>query len=141
MYKKILVSYDGSDGSKIALNSAIEIAKSLDAKITALWVGGFKPYYHETVAEVDEENESINSFAAKLKNEIKNTSNKEGIHIEFTHLQGNPAKLIVEFASKQKFDLIVIGGMGHSGLWGNNLGHVTDKVSENAKCDILIARR
>jgi nucleotide-binding universal stress UspA family protein len=135
MYNNILVAYDGSEGAKKALNSSIEIAKALNAKLIAIWVGGFRPYYHETVAEIDEENRSIDSFSAKMKKEIKAISHQVEIEIEYAHLQGNPAKLIVEYAEKNKVDLILMGCKGHSGLWGNDLGHVTDKVSENAKCN------
>jgi nucleotide-binding universal stress UspA family protein len=67
MYKNILVAYDGSEGAKIALNNSLIFAKALKAKLTALWVGGYMPYYHETVAEVEEENKAIYSFSAKLK--------------------------------------------------------------------------
>jgi len=141
MYKNILVAYDGSDGANVALKSAMILSKSLKSRLFALWVGGFRPYYHETVAEIDEENKSIENFSAKLKKELKCISKKEDIEIEYAHLQGNPAKLIVEFAEKNKVDLIVMGCEGHSGLWGNDLGHVTDKVSENAKCNVLIARK
>jgi len=141
MYKNILVAYDGSEGAKIALNNAVHLAKCLKAKLTALWVGGYRPYYHETVAEIDEETKSIEKFSAKLKKELNLISKDIGIDIEYAHLQGNPAKLIVEFAQNNKIDLIVMGCKGHSGLWGNDLGHVTDKVSENAKCNVLIARK
>jgi nucleotide-binding universal stress UspA family protein len=141
MYKNILVAYDGSEGAKIALNNSLIFAKALKAKLTALWVGGYMPYYHETVAEVEEENKAIYSFSAKLKKELSSISHKENIEIEYAHLQGNPAKLIIEFAEKNSVDLIIVGCKGHSGLWGNDLGHVTDKVSENAKCNVLIARR
>ena len=141
MYQNILVAYDGSEGAKKALNNSLVLAKALKAKLIALWVGGFRPYYHETVAEIDEENKAIDTFSAKLKREIKCKSQEEGYEIEYAHLQGNPAKLIVEFAEKNKMDLIVMGCGGHSGLWGNDLGHVTDKVSENAKCNVLIVRK
>ncbi len=141
MYKHILVAYDGSDGAKIALNNAAHLAKCLKARLVALWVGGFRPYYHETVAEIDEETKSIEKFSAKLKKELGLMSKELGVDIEYAHLQGNPAKLIVEFAEKKGVDLIVMGCKGHSGLWGNDLGHVTDKVSENAKCNVLIARK
>lgn len=141
MYKNILVAYDGSEGAKIALNNSLVIAKALKAKLIALWVGGFRAYYHETVAEIDEENKAIENFSAKLKKELNSISKHEGIEIEYAHVQGNPAKLIAEYAEKNKADLIVIGCKGHSGLWGNDLGHVTDKVSENAKCNVLIARK
>lgn len=141
MYKHILVAYDGSDGAKVALNNAAHLAKCLKARLVALWVGGFRPYYHETVAEIEEETKSIDKFSAKLKKELGLMSREYGVDIEYAHLQGNPAKLIVEFAEKNGVDLIVMGCKGHSGLWGNDLGHVTDKVSENAKCNVLIARK
>ena len=141
MYQNILVAYDGSEGAVKALNSALIIAKSLSSHIIALWVGGYRAYYHETVAEIDEENKSIEAFSAKLKKDLRILSKCEGIDIEYAHLQGNPAKLIVEYAGKNKVDLIVMGCRGHSGLWGNDLGHVTDKVSENAKCNVLIVRK
>ena len=141
MYKNILVAYDGSEGAKKALQNAIFLANAAGAKVTALWVGGFRPYYHETVAEIDEENKAIDQFAFKLKKELKAVSCQEKIDIEFAHLQGNPAKLIVQYAEKNKIDLVVIGCKGHSGIWGNDLGHVTDKVSENAKCNVLIIRK
>ena len=141
MYKNILVAFDGSEGAQKALQNAIFLTKASGAKLTALWVGGFRPYYHETVAEIDEENKAIDQFASKLKKELKAVSCQEKIDIEFAHLQGNPAKLIVQYAEKNKIDLIVIGCKGHSGIWGNDLGHVTDKVSENAKCNVLIIRK
>jgi nucleotide-binding universal stress UspA family protein len=141
MYKNILVAYDGSEGAKRALNNSLTIAKALQAKLIALWVGGYRAYYHETVAEIDEENKSIENFSAKMKKELKTISYEQGIEIEYAHLQGNPAKLIVEYAEQNHIDLIVMGCHGHSGLWGNDLGHVTDKVSENAKCNVLIARK
>ena len=141
MFKNILIAYDGSEGAKKALNNAITLAKSLQARLIALWVGGYRAYYHETVAEIDEENKAIDSFSHKLKRELKCLSMEQDFEIEYAHLQGNPAKLIVEFAEKNKIDLIIIGCKGHSGLWGNDLGHVTDKVSETAKCNVLIARK
>jgi nucleotide-binding universal stress UspA family protein len=141
MNKNILVAYDGSEGAEKALNNAIELSKALKAKLVALWIGGFRPYYHETVAEIDEESKAIDRFSSKLKKKLKVKSHEEGIEIDYAHLQGNPAKLIVEYADKNHIDLIAMGCGGHSGLWGNDLGHVTDKVSENAKCNVLITRK
>ena len=141
MNKNILVAYDGSEGAEKALNNAIEISIGLQSKLTALWIGGFMPYYHETIAEIDEESKAIDSFSHKLKKKLKIKSQEVGIEIEYAHLKGNPAKLIVEYAEKNHIDMIVMGCRGHSGLWGNDLGHVTDKVSENAKCNVLITRR
>jgi nucleotide-binding universal stress UspA family protein len=141
MYNNILIAYDGSAGSKNALNHAISITKAFNSKLTAIWIGGYRSYYHETVAEIEEENKSILIYAAKINKELQNISKQENIEIDFVYLQGNPAKLIVEFAQNNHIDLLVIGCRGHSNLWGNSLGQVADKVSENAKCNVLIIRK
>ena len=140
MYKKILVAFDGSEGAKKALNSTLSIGKALKSEIIALWVGGYRAYYHETVAEIEEESKAIINFSEKLKKELNSISKKEEIEIKFAYLQGNPAKLIAQFAEKNEIDLIVLGCKGHSGLWGNLLGHTPDKISENAHCSVLIVR-
>jgi nucleotide-binding universal stress UspA family protein len=141
MYKKILIAYDGSEGAGRAIKSAIELGHALQAEVTAIWVGGFRPYYHETVGEIEEENRAIDQFSSRIRKELKAISKENNLEITFVHLQGNPAKLIVEYAEENHVDLIVMGCKGHSGLWGNDLGHVTDKVSENARCNVLIVRK
>lgn len=140
MYKKILVGYDGSDGSKLALEHGIHLAKELGAELTALWVRGSLPHYPETVDEVEEEKESAMSFLQAITKDLIAYSKKNGIKIHAESKTGHPAKTIADFAKASGFDLIVLGHRGHSGLWGSFLGHTTDKVSENAHCSVLIVR-
>ena len=40
MFKKILVAYDGSEGSKIAVKKAAEVAAKFGAEVTLLTIGG-----------------------------------------------------------------------------------------------------
>jgi nucleotide-binding universal stress UspA family protein len=140
MYKNILIGYDGSEGSKKALEKAIKLAKTFNSEISALWVKGSLPHYPETIDEIDEEEESANVFFQKLKIEIETLSKQENLKIQINTKPGNPAKIIVDYIKKYKTDLVIMGHRGHSNLWGNFLGHVTDKVSENAGCDVLIVR-
>ena len=141
MFKNILIAYDGSDGSKECLNAGTEISKGLNANLIALWVGGYKPYYHETKGEIDEEILAVEKFAQKLKQQIDEYNTTESMKIRFDYVIGNPAKEIVAYAKKNKADTIIIGYKGHSGLWENLLGHVADKVSENASCNVLIVKK
>lgn len=140
MYKKILVAYDGSEGSRKALEHAIRLAQELGSQIFALWVRGSLPHYPETVDEVEEEKEAADSFLKRLTGELMDFSKKYGIEIRADSKTGHPAKTIVDYAREHGFDLIVLGHRGHSGLWGSFLGHTTDKVSENAHCSVLIVR-
>ena len=140
MYKNILVAYDGSEGSRHALEQAIQLAKNLNSSLTALWVRSSLPHYPETVDEVEEVKGAADAFLQKLSKELLNYSRKNKIDIKADTREGHPAKTIVDFAREGNFDLIVLGNRGHSGLWGDFLGHTTDRVSESARCDVLIVR-
>jgi nucleotide-binding universal stress UspA family protein len=141
MYKKILIGFDSSEGAKSALIEAVKLAKALGSELTAIWVRGSLPHFPETVDEVEEENSSANSFFKKLTKEIHSISNQLGKEINVVCKSGNPAKTIMEFSKANDFDLIILGSKGASGLWGNVLGHVSDRVSENAYCSVLIVRK
>jgi len=141
MYKKILIAYDGSEGSKFALTTAIELAKQCGAKLSAIWVKSKLPHYPETVSEINEEQTAADLFLEGLKKDLMEYSQKYGIEIDFYYVSGNPSKVIVSYAKGQDFDSIVLGNEGHSGLWGSSLGHTADRVSEHAHCSVLIVRR
>ena len=141
MYKNFLVAYDGSDGSKIALLSGIELAKHTDAKLEAIWIKSKLPHYPETVSEISEEQTAANSFLDVLREELKEYERQFGVKIGFYAVAGNPSKMIVSYAKEKQFDLIVIGNQGHSSLWGASLGHTADRVSEYAHCSVLIVRK
>jgi nucleotide-binding universal stress UspA family protein len=140
MYKKIVVGYDGSDGSKAALIQALRLAKELGAEVTALWIRGKLPHYPETIDEVNEEVEAADAFFSKLKEEVAAISQEQLVPVEVQSQLGHQVKGILDYSKRMKCDLIVLGHRGHSGIWGNLLGHTAQKVSENAHCSVLIVR-
>ena len=140
MYKKFLIAFDGSEGSKKALIQGIKLAKITGGELLALWVKGSLPHYPETIDEVEEEKEAANGFMEKIKEDITLIAKQENMQIDLMSRSGNPSKVIIDYAKENHIDLIIMGHRGHSGLWGNLLGHVTDKVSECAHCDVLIVR-
>jgi len=141
MFKKILVAYDGSDGSKNALTIATEMSKQCSAQLKAIWVKSKLPHYPETVSEINEEQIAADAFLEGLKKDLEEYELKFGIKIDFYSVAGNPSKTIVSYAKENNFDLIVLGNEGHSSLWGSSLGHTADRVSEHAQCSVLIVRK
>lgn len=140
MYKKILAAYDGSEGSKTALERAVKIAELLQSELTVIWVQSKLPHYPETISEVKQEQDGALAFANKLESEIKHFSKKVNYPIKFVYHQGHTTNTIVTIAEKEHYNLIVVGSTGHSNLWGRLLGHTADMISENAHCDVLIVR-
>ena len=141
MFKKILVAYDGSEGSKIALTTSVEMAKQCGAYLKAIWIKSKLPHYPETVSEISEEQAAADSFLEGLKQDLKEYEQKFAINIDLYSVAGNPSKTIVSYAKENNFDLIVLGNEGHSSLWGGSLGHTADRVSEHAHCSVLIVRQ
>jgi nucleotide-binding universal stress UspA family protein len=140
MFKKILVACDGSEGSNLALIHAAILAGKLNAELAALWVRGSLPHYPETIDEIAEEEESAQTFFQSIQAQLDSVSVKHRIEIRAEMRKGDPAQQIVERAGQGAFDLIVLGSRGHSRLWGQLLGHTSDRVNEQAPCSVLIVR-
>jgi nucleotide-binding universal stress UspA family protein len=56
-------------------------------------------------------------------------------------VQAEPAKAITETAAREKFDLIVMGTHGRSGLAHLALGSVAERVVRHAPCPVLTVPR
>ncbi|MDE1769270.1 MAG: universal stress protein [Thaumarchaeota archaeon] len=150
-YKKILVPYDGSNFSKNALSEALDIAKAFGSKIYLLSV-------LEVASDVPPGllSEVINKKLNKLKREISipkkfgtptklqhqiNECTKHGIDVQVEVLIGRASDSILKFANQSKIDLIVIGSQGLHGMKKiTAIGSVSRKVSELAKCPVMIIR-
>ncbi|MBI2868005.1 MAG: universal stress protein [Chloroflexi bacterium] len=140
MFKKVLVGYDGSPGSRTALSAALEMSRSSDVQLWCVSVEENLPAYASTVGEVQEEKERANQVFQALHREATEKAADLGIHLHTRLLAGYPAKAIVAFAQEGGFDLIVLGHSGRSGVWGNFLGSTAEKVTRHAPCSVLVAR-
>jgi len=139
MFKKILLAYDGSDGYKLALDKAAELANAAQAEFHILAVGRI-PEYAETVSEVEEAKEQASSFYSKVTDEATRILNQRGLtatsHIEF----GKPGDVILRIAEDLKVDLVILGTEPHSALRRRFLGATVDKVVDHAHCSVLVIK-
>lgn len=157
MYKKILVPYHDSEPSNKALDHAVDIAKMSDeSDLILFYVIAEFPTYHfierptrsiktgekitlsQYLKEVYELMEvSANDVLNKKKEEIKKTV---GLEIKTKLLTWHISNTIIDFAAKEKVDLIVIGNVRRSGIISKikTLGSVSRSVSEKAPCPVMI---
>jgi nucleotide-binding universal stress UspA family protein len=158
MYRKILVPYDGSEPASRALDQAVNIAKSAGRDkpdVILLHVIAEFPTHHfierparsiktgekTTLSQYLKEvyelmGESAADALAEKKDEIKKSDDFE---IKTKVLAGHVSDTIIEFARKEKVDLIVIGNVGRSGVSKlRTLGSVSRSVSERAPCPVMI---
>jgi nucleotide-binding universal stress UspA family protein len=139
-FRKILVGFDGSEGSRRALAQALRIAACDGAAVTSLTVIEHLPRYAATVSEVDETREAEERHVALVQAEVRHAADRQGLAVETTVRAGHPAKVLVDYAREGGFDLLVLGHAGHSAVWGIFLGTTSDKVIRHAPCSVLVVR-
>ena len=140
MYRKILLAYDGSEGAEKALVAAINLAKVHQAQIWVLAVQERLPRFSGTIDEVQEEKALADEQYGKLLEAAKVKAKEAGIELKTLMRPGHPAQTIVAVAKEGKFDLVLVGHTGLSGVWAAFLGTTAEKVSRHAPCSVLIVR-
>jgi nucleotide-binding universal stress UspA family protein len=141
MYKKVLVAYDGSAGAEPALRRAATLAQLNGASLTMVWVRPPLPHHALGFNQDKEENIAADEYFENLKQRALAMAEAQHVPMECVSLYGDAAHEIVQFAEMRHFDLIVVGQAGHSDIISRILGQTADRISETAKCDVLIVRR
>lgn len=142
-FSKILVPFDGSVFSMRAFKAALRIAKRKKSTVhvlTCLEKGNLGAWY------IDKRiNKQIikdaKEFAKKSLSRLEKLADDEGVEVSI-HIQEatSIAKEIISFSESKKIRLIVIGSHGQTGFNRMILGSVSNKVSQLAKCPVLIIR-
>lgn len=132
--KKILVPLDGSRQSKKGLILAANLAKKANAEIMGLNVS---PLNYTN----PEMKKKIRINAEKIIENAKKIIDKENVSfVAHTIHQDNIGKCIVDFASKEKVDLIFIGSKGPDPEFGMFLGSVANYVVHKSKIPVTIIK-
>jgi len=140
VFKKILIGYDDSPGAKRALEVACEMAKALDAELWALAVLEHLPKYAASVGEIEEAQAQGQAYLRELLSGAQEYALGREVALQVDQVSGQPAQAIVKYADDQRFNLIVLGHSGHSGIWGTFLGTTADKTMRHARCSVMVVR-
>lgn len=140
MFQKILVAYDGSEGSRRALGAGVELAKRLGADLQSISVMERLPHYAATVGEVKEAQAEFEAFFRNLTKQARDFAALQGVELETVVKPGHEVETVVTFATEGGFDLLVIGFVGHSNIWGRIMGSTTQDISRLAPCSVVIVK-
>lgn len=145
-FSKILVAVDGSEASMDAANYAIEMARKYNAELIALTVSqislsaslGF-PHPPNEIRQAKEKNELE---AKQWFNKIKMSAEQNSVELktELIEREMSIEAEIVEYAERQRTDLIIIGTKGRSGFKKLLLGSVASGVVNYATCPVMVVK-
>lgn len=140
MFKKILVANDGSEGAKKALKVAINLAKQYNAELHSISVEEGVPHYAATIGEVEEFRKEANEFFKKINEEAAEEAKKGGIELHIKVQAGHEVETIVNYAKEGNFDLLVIGFMGHSKIFGRVWGSTSQNITKLSPCTVIVVK-
>jgi nucleotide-binding universal stress UspA family protein len=145
MYKKILVPLDGSEFGESGLEHAKAVAIACQCPEVVLLrvietdpqiadIGGVssESWYREAQARVEAE-------AEKYITQVADRMKKEGVKAKGVVVKGIAADEILDYAEKNKVDLIVMSTHGRSGASRWVIGSVADKVARHSVAPVLLA--
>ncbi len=143
MLEKIMIATDGSEASRKAATVGVDIARISCSEVTAVYVvdtqrlnslhgytslPGLKDRLLDMMLR---EGESATSEVAKMASDVGLSSNK-------VVAEGDPSSELLRISQESCIDLLVIGGIGRSGLRKLLLGSVAEKVTRYSKVPVLL---
>jgi nucleotide-binding universal stress UspA family protein len=140
MFKKILVANDGSEGAKHAVRVAVELAATEGAELHSISVEEGLPRYAGTIDEVEAVKEQLNGAMRTINEEAAAVARERGIELHWQVLPGHEVETIINHCKAGGFDLLVIGFMGHSAVFGRIWGSTSQNLTRLAPCSVLVVK-
>jgi nucleotide-binding universal stress UspA family protein len=132
---KVLLATDLTEASEAATETALELARRLEASLLVVSVidprrgGGRGP----RVDQIRERQELAAQHLAGRGRDL-------GVPTEFLIWVGDPGEQIVSAAEAEHADLVVVGSHGRGAVSRFFIGSVSDYVVRHAHCPVLVVR-
>ncbi len=140
MWHKILVGLDGSDGATKALAVAVKLASQFGAELHSISVEEKLPHYAATMGEVLESKQEAADYFRRITAEAQQSAQASGVTLHSHVMPGHEVETIVTFAKDHGFDLLVIGFMGHSRIFGRIWGSTSQNLTKLSPCTVLVVK-
>jgi nucleotide-binding universal stress UspA family protein len=141
-WKRICCAVDFEAPSRVAMERAAELAMRFEAELTLVHVLVQPPPAASdvlvssrgvTAAENEQNEEKLPLWRADAER-------RAGRAVHSRLLSGDPAAEIVRHAREERFDLVVVGTHGRTGIPHLVLGSVAERVARQCACPVLVVR-
>lgn len=139
-FKKILITTDGSEYARAAVDKGLEMAKLMGAKVAAISVINESPgFAMRGFRRASVEGYTfLENMAQEAVDQVSKEGEKRGLAVDKIIKRGNPANEIIEIS--KDYDLIVMSSLGHTGIAHFLVGGVAEKVVRFAFCPVMLVR-
>lgn len=141
MFRKILVANDGAAGAQRALRMACDLAKQHEAELHSITVEEDQPPHADRVLGGEiRSDQKAHDYYRLLTIEAGQTATASGVRLTSHVLPGHETATIVTFAQEHRFDLLVIGFLGHSKIFGQHWGSTSQNLAQLVPCSVLVVK-
>ena len=142
MYKRMLITLDGSEISEVVFPYAKELAGRIGLEVILLHVhspeeGEAAPLHQ---AYIERKAEIMKQLAAEVQQKTATGQRDKAIQVRGELITGYPAEEILRYADKNDVDLILMATHGRSGVRRWVMGSVAEKVLQASKVPIWLVR-
>jgi len=141
-FKRILVAFDGSPPSEKAFDFALEMSKDCQGMTREIVVLSVVHLMEQIDVPVDIE-AIVNAARAQYEGlliGLQEKAKSQGVNIAAEIVTGHPADDLIEYAAKNKINLIIMGQRGKSKVPKWLLGSVSQQVASHAPCSVMIVK-
>jgi len=138
-FQNILVPTDGSEYTNSAIDKALELAKVVGGRITALYV------LDQTMISNMPVDVAVRNIHDALEKEgddavryVRERAESMGIPVKVLVKEGVPVNVIVDESSN--YDVIVMGTLGRTGVSKFLMGSVAEKVVRASRCPVMVVK-
>lgn len=137
--RTITVGYDGSPESKIALKSAVAMARELKSSVRLV---GVLPQFNPLVPVPG--TVPAGNYQEILREDLRTAlaaaaEQAEGVEVSSTLIDGDPLTVLIEQGNDA--DLMVVGSRGYGPLRCALLGSVSEGLVRGASCPVVVVPR
>jgi universal stress protein A len=141
MFQRILCATDFSDTAEAAWEIACDLARTHRADLVLVHAFTELPVYPEVaVAGVQRVWEEQRLWVQQALDQRVGAARARGVEARALFATGPAPETIVDTATEERADLIVIGTHGRTGLTRLVIGSVAERVVRIAPCPVLIVK-
>lgn len=144
MFQRILVPTDGSDITQKAVETAIALAKAVNARLYTISVK--EPFPYSAISEMQptppqEFYDAQERIATRRVQAVSQACEAVGLSCEAHTVEAlHPWEAIIEHATRINCDLLVMASHGRRGVTALLLGSETQRVLTHTKVPVLVVR-
>jgi nucleotide-binding universal stress UspA family protein len=137
MSEHIVIGYDGTEGSRAALNEAVGLSKKLDAELVLAFA--YEPPSPEG-GELKDLRDTLHELGERRLSEGEATAQNAGIQTRTVLVDDRPADGLAALAEEIGASMIIVGSYGRKPLRSAIVGSTPHKLLHLTHIPVLVVR-